>query len=144
AGSKAVRLRTSKLALARPPLVQRLSDVALGRLGARDLSLAIESANLGLGLLSRQHGRTKLAHSVTSDCRICASSPPPGREEFQTQKITQGPIPESAARFDFGPGGGPRPLGDVASFGDDTPMEISIHPASTTAAGIKLAPRSLL
>jgi hypothetical protein len=30
-------------------LVQRLSDVALGRLGVRDLSLAIrESANLGL------------------------------------------------------------------------------------------------
>ena len=49
---------------------------------------------------------------------------PPGRGDFWILKVTQGPFPESAARFDFGQVGAPRPLGDVASFGDDTPIGI--------------------
>ena len=48
---------------------------------------------------------------------------PPGRGDFWILKVTQGPFPESAARFDLGQVGAPRPLGDVASFGDDTPVE---------------------
>jgi len=32
---------------------------------------------------------------------------PPGREDFWILKITPGPFPESAARFDFGRGAAP-------------------------------------
>ena len=65
-----------------------------------------------------------LASAGAGPERYAAVVKPPGRGGFWILKVTQGPFPESAARFDFGQVGAPRPLGDVASFGDDTPIGI--------------------
>src|SRR6516225_3941473 len=101
------------------------------------------SAEIQSGRRDKPDGQTRTSHGcvrttwlppVSSHLASAGAGPeryaavvkPPGRGGFWILKVTQGPFPESAARFDFGQVGAPRPLGDVASFGDDTPTKIRI------------------
>src|ERR1700757_4232131 len=62
--------------------------------------------------------------------------PPPGRGKCEIQTLLHVPSPKSAVKFDFGAPALPRPLGDVASFGDDTPMgiRIAVRPKGSSAS----------
>jgi len=70
--------------------------------------------------------RSPAATTDLLHCKDFAHLTTPTRGDFWILKIAQGPIPESAAKFCFGPKGRPRPLGDVASFENDTHMRIRI------------------
>src|SRR5262249_29120598 len=62
---------------------------------------------------------------------ICRRGDPPGRGKREIQKLLHVPSPK--ARQNLILAGVPRPLGDVASFGDDTPTGIRICRGSGVA-----------
>src|SRR5215471_14542364 len=79
-------------------------------------------------------------------CATCGKCDPRGREDFWILEIAQGPIPESAARFDFGrppkstgPGQarGPSPSFPYSTDapGDNTPDDWQATTVSNARAG---------